>query len=149
MTKIRITKEFRFEMAHALYGYDGKCRNIHGHSYKLSVTVIGTPSVKSSDPKKGMVIDFGDLKKIVAKEIIEKFDHALLLSAAIPEKNKISARSLSDKIVFTPYQPTCENILIDISKIISKQIPAKYKLHNLRLGETNDSYAEWFAEDNK
>ena len=40
---IRITKKFAFETGHALYGYDGKCKNVHGHSYKLSVTVIGQP----------------------------------------------------------------------------------------------------------
>ena len=65
MSKIRITKEFSFETGHALYGYDGKCRNVHGHSYHLSVTVIGNPITDSSHVKLGMVIDFGDLKKIV------------------------------------------------------------------------------------
>jgi len=69
----RITKQFTFETGHALYGYDGKCRNIHGHSYKLSVTVIGKPISDSSNVKYGMVIDFGDLKKIVNKEIVDVF----------------------------------------------------------------------------
>jgi len=65
MAKIRITKQFTFETAHALYGYDGKCRNIHGHSYKLDVTVIGEPITDMDNVKCGMVIDFGDLKHIV------------------------------------------------------------------------------------
>ncbi len=65
MSTIRITKQFNFETGHALYGYDGKCRNVHGHSYKLSVTVIGTPITDTAHVKLGMVIDFGDLKKIV------------------------------------------------------------------------------------
>ena len=51
MTKIRITKKFEFEAGHALYGYDGKCKNIHGHSYKLWVTVIGSPIEDSSHVK--------------------------------------------------------------------------------------------------
>ena len=76
MHKIRITKQFTFETGHALYGYDGKCRNVHGHSYKLSVTVIGTPITDTSNVKLGMVIDFGDLKKIVKEEIVDPFDHA-------------------------------------------------------------------------
>jgi 6-pyruvoyltetrahydropterin/6-carboxytetrahydropterin synthase len=63
MSKIRITKQFSFETGHALYGYDGKCKNVHGHSYKLSVTVIGSPISDSNNVKYGMVIDFGDLKK--------------------------------------------------------------------------------------
>jgi len=60
---IRITKEFKFEMAHALKGYDGPCKNIHGHSYELMVTILGYPVVDESSPKLGMVMDFGDLKK--------------------------------------------------------------------------------------
>ena len=65
MTKIRITKKFDFEAGHALFGYDGKCKNIHGHSYKLFVTVIGEPINDSSHIKNGMVIEFGDLKTIL------------------------------------------------------------------------------------
>ena len=65
MSNIRITKQFNFETGHALYGYDGKCTNVHGHSYKLSVTVIGKPIEDTCNVKYGMVIDFGDLKKIV------------------------------------------------------------------------------------
>ena len=61
--KIRITKEFHFETGHALYGYDGLCKNVHGHSYKLAVTVVGSPIVDPSQTKNGMVLDFSDLKK--------------------------------------------------------------------------------------
>jgi 6-pyruvoyltetrahydropterin/6-carboxytetrahydropterin synthase len=149
MTKIRITKEFRFEMAHALLGYDGICSNIHGHSYQLSVTLTGTPIHKTSDPKNGMVMDFGDLKKIVRKEIIEKFDHALVLNEATPDKKKLSSLSLFRKNIFVPYQPTCENMLDDFAKRISKHLPKNIKLFSLRLRETSDSFAEWFAEDNE
>ena len=76
MSLIRITKKFSFETGHALSGYDGKCRNVHGHSYKLSVTVIGEPITDPSHVKYGMVIDFTDLKKIVKEEIVDVFDHA-------------------------------------------------------------------------
>lgn len=59
-TIIRLTKEFTFEAAHALEGYDGLCREIHGHSYRLFVTVKGTPCADESNPKFGMVMDFGE-----------------------------------------------------------------------------------------
>ena len=52
MSKIRITKKFTFEAGHALYGHNGKCKNIHGHSYKLSVTVLGNPIHNSNNPNK-------------------------------------------------------------------------------------------------
>jgi len=149
MTKIRITKEFNFEMAHALLGYDGKCSNIHGHSYHLTVTLIGEPSDKSSDPKNGMVMDFGELKIIVNKEIIEKFDHAFVINADTPDRDKFSSLPFFKKIIFLPYQPTCENMLADFSERINKSLPDAVKLHSLKLRETNDSYAEWFAEDNQ
>jgi 6-pyruvoyltetrahydropterin/6-carboxytetrahydropterin synthase len=58
MSIIRITKEFQFEMAHALLGHDGPCKNIHGHSYKLDVTVKGKVKQNTTDPDEGMVVDF-------------------------------------------------------------------------------------------
>ena len=70
MTKIRVTKEFNFEIAHALWNYDGPCANIHGHSYRMFVTVIGEPISVSENPKNGMVIDFGDLKKLLNKKLL-------------------------------------------------------------------------------
>jgi len=79
MAKIRVTKEFNFEMAHALYNYEGPCRNIHGHSYRLFVTVKGTPIKDVKHPENGMVIDFSKLKKIVKENIINIFDHSLVL----------------------------------------------------------------------
>jgi 6-pyruvoyltetrahydropterin/6-carboxytetrahydropterin synthase len=84
MNTVRITKQFSFETGHALYGYDGKCRNVHGHSYKLGVTVIGKPIDDPSHVKYGMLIDFGDLKKIVKEEIVEKFDHATVFNKNTP-----------------------------------------------------------------
>ena len=146
---IRITKEFRFEMAHALLGYDGMCSNIHGHSYLLSVTLIGMPANNSADPKNGMVMDFGELKEIVKTQIIDRFDHALVLNDTTPEKETISSLPLFEKVIFLPYQPTCENMLPDIAARISKHLPEGIKLHNLKLRETNNSFAEWFAEDNE
>ena len=73
MEDIRLTKEFSFEMAHALVGYDGACREIHGHSYRLFVTVEGAPSTAEGDPKLGMAVDFGDLKRAVNKTVVVKF----------------------------------------------------------------------------
>jgi len=148
MAAIRINKEFGFEMAHALLGYNGKCRNIHGHSYQLTVTLIGSPIDDIKNPKNGMVMDFGELKDIVNKQIIDIFDHALVLNDASPDKESISSIPLFEKVLFLPYQPTCENMLIDFASRISNSLSANIKLHSLMLRETNNSYAEWFAEDN-
>ncbi|MFV0304906.1 MAG: 6-pyruvoyl trahydropterin synthase family protein [Moheibacter sp.] len=149
MNKIRVTKSFNFETAHALYGYDGKCKNIHGHSYKLFVTILGSPIQDVSNPKFGMVIDFGDIKQIVNAEVVDKFDHAILLNANSPHK-ELGEKLIQEghKVIFTDYQPSCENMLINMVELIRPMLDNSVKLQALRLHETETSYAEWRAEDN-
>ncbi len=149
MSNIRITKQFSFETGHALYGYDGKCRNVHGHSYKLSVTVIGTPISQSENVKFGMVIDFGDLKKIVKTEIVDVFDHATVFNKNTPHVEL--ARELEDRghnVLLVDYQPTSEMMVIDFAQKIQKHLPENIKLFSLKLQETDTSFAEWYASDN-
>lgn len=149
MSKIRITKQFSFETGHALYGYDGKCKNVHGHSYKLSVTVVGKPISDSSNVKFGMVIDFSDLKKIVKDEIVDVFDHATVFNKNTPHVEL--AKELKDRghsVLLVDYQPTSEMMVIDFSQKISKRLPENIQLHSLKLQETDTSFAEWYASDN-
>ncbi len=149
MAQIRLTKEFSFESAHALDGYDGLCREIHGHSYRLFVTIKGEPSQCEDNPKRGMVMDFGDLKRIVNSEIIERLDHSFVLRNS--EQNAELQRAFSakfEKIVLVDYQPTCENMLADFAERLRRRLPEGVELHSLRLHETATSYAEWFASDN-
>ena len=147
MAKIRVTKEFNFEIAHALWNYDGPCANIHGHSYRMFVTVIGEPISEEQNPKNGMVIDFGDLKKIVNEQIVHPMDHAITLN-----KKSIESLSLDNpmfkKKYIVDYQPTCENMVIDFVEKIKANLPPDIKLFSLKLHETATSFAEWFAEDN-
>lgn len=149
MAKIRLTKEFSFESAHALDGYDGLCREIHGHSYRLFVTIKGEPSCDDDNPKLGMVMDFGDLKRIVNSEIVNRLDHSFVLRDSV--QNTMLSRVLSakfEKIVLVDYQPTCENMLADFAERLQRALPANVQLYSLRLHETATSYAEWFASDN-
>ena len=149
MAKIRLTKEFSFESAHALDGYDGLCREIHGHSYRLFVTIKGEPSCDDDDPKLGMVMDFGELKRIVNSEIVDRLDHSFVLRDSV--QNTMLSRVLSakfEKIVLVDYQPTCENMLADFAERLQRALPANVQLYSLRLHETATSYAEWFASDN-
>ncbi len=147
MALIRVSKEFDFEMAHALLNYDGLCKHIHGHSYKLKVTVIGEPISDSSSPKLGMVLDFSELKKLVNKNIVEVYDHAFVVN----EKSdfKASNHDMFSKLIVSKYQPTSEKLIQEFVEIIKKHLPSNVKLHNLRLFETANSYAEWFASDNE
>ncbi|HET8754007.1 MAG TPA: 6-carboxytetrahydropterin synthase [Salinimicrobium sp.] len=148
MGLVRITKQFSFETGHALYGYDGKCRNVHGHSYKLSVTVIGEPISDKSNVKFGMVIDFGDLKKMVRQEIVDVFDHATVFNKNTPHVEL--AKELQDRghnVILVDYQPTSENMIQDFAEKINSRLPSNLKLFSLKLQETETSFAEWFAED--
>jgi 6-pyruvoyltetrahydropterin/6-carboxytetrahydropterin synthase len=149
MSKIRITKQFSFETGHALYGYDGKCKNVHGHSYKLSVTVIGTPITDTSNVKFGMVIDFTDLKKIAKEEIVDQFDHATVFNKNTPHlelANELKSRG--HDVILVNYQPTSENMVIDFAERIKNRLPNTIELHSLKLQETDTSFAEWYASDN-
>lgn len=149
MSTIRITKQFSFETGHALYGYDGKCKNVHGHSYKLSVTVIGEPIKDQSHVKFGMVIDFSDLKKIVNEEVVDVFDHATVFNKNTPHielAKELEARG--HHVLLVDYQPTSEMMVIDFAKKIRARLPKNIKLYSIKLQETETSFAEWYASDN-
>ena len=120
MTKIRVTKIFEFDTAHALHNYDGLCSNIHGHTYKLHVTVIGEPISDPSSPKYGMVVDFGVLKNKIKENLVDKFDHSLIVS----------------------------RIVAHFAELIKPLLPDGVELFSLRLYETSTSFAEWYASDN-
>ena len=143
---VRITKEFKFEMAHALYGYDGLCANIHGHSYRLWVTVRGEVKNENGHTKDGMLMDFTDLKSIVKPEIVDKYDHSLVLNANSPHADL--DLSAFNKVYYLNYQPTSENLVLDFANFIKEQLPDGVDLLKLVLSETASSFAEWNLEDN-
>ena len=145
---IRVTREFTFEMAHVLRNYDGPCRNVHGHSYRLFVTLCGTPMKDPSHPKNGMVIDFTELKNIVLGNIVNKFDHSVVVSNDFDTEKKEMMEKSFGNMVITGYQPTCENLVADFALLLKDKLPSGVRLHSLKLYETAKSYAEWFASDN-
>jgi 6-pyruvoyltetrahydropterin/6-carboxytetrahydropterin synthase len=148
-TIIRVTKEFSFEMAHALWNYDGPCRNVHGHSYRLFVTLSGNPLEDKYNSKNGMVIDFNDLKEMVQKEIITVFDHTVTLPGNYNLDKIESLKAIFGNTVVVDYQPTCENLVSDFASRIKKRLPENIRLHSLKLYETASSFAEWHASDNE
>lgn len=118
---LTVTKHFGFEACHHLPYYEGACHNVHGHSYKLDVTVGG--QVIKDGPKQGMIIDFKDLKKIVKENVVDKLDHSDL--------NNIYAN------------PTAELMVTDIAYSIMQKLPKEVYLVSVKLWETEDSYAEY------
>ncbi len=141
--KIRICRKFTFDMAHALYGYQGQCKNIHGHTYHLEVMLEGTPLHDPSNPIDGMVMDFGDLKSIVTKHILEIFDHALVLNGDAAYTDHNAFLENFEKIVILPFQPTCENLILHFVDLLIDKFTKDVQLYSIRLDETPNAYAIW------
>ena len=148
MGKIRVTKEFDFEMAHALWNYDGACKNIHGHSYRLFITLAGEPCSDSSDPKFGMVIDFKDLKNMVMEPVVNFLDHSLVVYREADGEIMETVRTMYEKVHVFDFQPTCENLVLYIVRTIQPLLPPGLELNAVKLFETATSFAEWHAKDN-
>ncbi|MFA5327446.1 MAG: 6-carboxytetrahydropterin synthase [Prolixibacteraceae bacterium] len=149
MAKIRVTKQFSFEMSHALLNYDGLCRNIHVHSYKWQITVIGEPLQDSGSPKDGMVIDFSILKKIIQQHIVTQLDHSLMINEKAPTDKLSELGQMYERHHVVPFQPTSENMVLYIAEKVKPLLPEHIVLFSVRLYETSNSFAEWFAEDNQ
>lgn len=141
---VRVTKIFNFEAAHALENYDGLCRNIHGHSYKLYVTVKGKVLKERCHAKDGMVVDFKELKVMVKKYILSVFDHSLILNNATSFKLQTED---NENIILLPFQPSSENLIGYFAAILKRNLPAHLELYSLKLAETESSFAEWFEGD--
>jgi len=148
MAVLRLTRVFQFDMAHALLNYNGKCKNIHGHTYKLEVSVKGTPCNKESSPKKGMLIDFSDFKALIQNEIICVWDHALMIHNDTDPILLKALKNNYDKIIAVPFQPTTENMVCELASIIEKILPTDLMLFSLRLYETDKSFVDWYASEN-
>lgn len=137
MRKFYITKQFDFEMAHALTEYSGKCRNIHGHSYKFEVTVTGNREMES-----GMVIDFKKLKDIVNETIVNQLDHCLVLNKNVDAELIDAVKRNFERVKIVDFQPSTENLLDYFADLLLPKLPNNVHLYSMRLQETEQSWVE-------
>lgn len=126
--KVTVIKEFTFDSAHYLPEHPGKCKNLHGHSYRLQVGIAGEP-----DEKTGMVIDFGEIKDLVDGLLI-RIDHRNLNELDLPD--------------FPSHCPTAENMVGYFVRyfervLYSERKSPRIELALIRLWETSSSYVEW------
>ena len=132
---MKIAKEFHWEMGHRLPEHFGKCKNIHGHSYKMIVELEG--NINNS----GMIMDYYDLKKMV-KPVVEELDHAFMVYEKDEEIIKFLDLMKSKKVVVR-FQSTVENICKYILTEIQKHnLPSNVKKLRVRIFESVDDYAE-------
>ncbi|HJF74283.1 6-carboxytetrahydropterin synthase QueD [Gallibacterium anatis] len=138
---LKVAKEFSFDMAHLLDGHDGKCQNLHGHTYKLQVIVSG--ETEDNGAKKGMVIDFADLKRAVNELIISPMDHAFIYDQSSERETKIAQllQQLNSKTFALPVRSTAENLAQFIFQRLQENVG--FHLHSIRLWETPTSFAEY------
>ena len=131
-------------MAHAIDGYDGACKDIHGHSYELHISISSFHDDEGFIPAPGFVTDFKEIKKLVKRIIVDYFDHKMILSNSFLAKNP--SFSSQENLITWNIEPTAENILIYIRKLLQQKLPAELRLGKIKLYETKDSYAEWIKE---
>jgi 6-pyruvoyltetrahydropterin/6-carboxytetrahydropterin synthase len=135
-----ITKIFSFEAAHALKDYNGACANIHGHSYRLEVSVT---AVKDALPESGLLLDFHDLKSIVKTALLDKFDHALLLNSSVDTALMETLQGQFEKVLLLPFQPTSENLILHFVRLLKDVFTDDLRLKRLVLYETATSYVTY------
>ena len=144
-----ITKYIEVDMGHRVPNHKSKCRNLHGHRYKIVVGVDDKVVTTRGVSDEGMVIDFSDLKKIVREEIVDLFDHATVFNQNTPHVELAEElKNRGHHVILVNYQPTSENMVIDFAKKINDRLPSSIQLHSLKLQETESSFAEWYASDN-
>ena len=144
-----ITKEFNWAMAHLLEGHEGLCKNIHGHNYKLMVTVKRLVEQVDTTNKssKGMVVDFKDLKNIVNEVIVDRFDHAFVFNGEDEESTEIAdylSNKLRQKILPLAFRTTAENMVKWIFVVLNVELEKKgLRCVCATLYETPTSYASY------
>ena len=137
---ITVTKTVKFDAAHVLTNHQGLCKNLHGHTYRVDVSVS-----QAADDDRDMVIDFKDLKGIANEVICDRFDHAFIYNtesagekeiAAVVEKNGMRTAAI-------PFRSTAENLAMYFYEELSPKMPANAHLASVRVWETADSCAEY------
>ena len=143
MTQVVVTKEFTFDSAHQLVGHDGKCANLHGHTYRVEVALKG-PVIKEelSTAKAGFVMDFTDLKAIVKEELIDVLDHAFIAKGDEPALKTL--QESGSKVVVLGFRSTCENMSMYMTHWMKMNgLP----VHYVRIWETPTGSAICYADD--
>ncbi|MDY4479075.1 6-carboxytetrahydropterin synthase QueD [[Pasteurella] aerogenes] len=135
----KVSKEFSFDMAHILDGHDGKCQNLHGHTYKLQVEVSGDLVLEGA--KKGMVVDFTDVKRVVKEAILDSMDHAFIYDTTSERECKIAAllNELNSKTFGIPMRTTAE----EMARFMFNCLKDKLPISAIRLWETPTSFCEY------
>ena len=148
MERVTVCKEVTFDCAHMLSGHEALCKNLHGHTYKVQVSVTNEQIVEG--PSVDMVIDFKHLKEAIAKSIMDKFDHAVIFSSS--EFRNEAEEDLFEwackhnmRLFEMPRRTTAEDMSLFFRELIMQELTSiGYTPMNIsiRVYETPTSFAE-------
>jgi 6-pyruvoyltetrahydropterin/6-carboxytetrahydropterin synthase len=147
--KIEITRRLEFDAGHRIPHHGGQCRHIHGHRYVIEVTVLGQVLDHQGHGDDGMVLDFGDIKKITNEQVVEKWDHAFLVAKEDESLVNFLASIPDHKTVVMDHIPTVENLAQSafsiLDPIFKERFGGRLNLSRLRLYETPNCWADVHA----
>ena len=134
---LTVTKSVKFDAAHVLTNHQGLCKNLHGHTYRVEVSVTQAPGDNAD-----MVIDFKDLKKKCEEVILERYDHAFMYNSESQAESEIAAvvTKYGMRAVAMPYRSTAENLARHFFGVLREHVAG---LSRVRVWETPDSSAEY------
>lgn len=134
-----VTKTFRWEMGHRLMLHEGKCRHMHGHSYRADVTLSGVV-----DPNTGMVVDFYEMG-FIKERINRVLDHAFALCSSDEMGRAALACVPGTRVFLMDGEPTAENIAGMIARWAQDGLESRASVSRVRVWETETCYATWSA----
>jgi len=143
-----ITKLIEWDMGHRIPNHKNKCRNPHGHRYKMELTLSATLNTESGSSSEGMVVDFDDVKEHINKTIYEKLDHAFMVSRDDNIMTDFFKRNHNEsfKVVYVPFIPTVENICRWCYEELTNCFPENIEIIKIRVYETPTSWADYIPD---
>ena len=143
---ISITRRLEFDSGHRIPNHDGQCRHLHGHRYAIEVTLTGVIADHPGKADDGMVLDFGDIKRLTNQYVVELWDHAFLVAKEDEGVVAFLASLPNHKTVIMEHVPTVENLAnaayAILQPVFSKAFGGRLELSSLRLYETPNCWAD-------
>ena len=143
---ISITRRLEFDSGHRIPNHDGQCRHLHGHRYAIEVTLTGEVADHPGKADDGMVLDFGDIKRLTNQYVVELWDHAFLVAKEDEGLVAFLATLPNHKTVIMEHVPTVENLanaaFAILQPVFSKAFGGRLELSSIRLYETPNCWAD-------
>lgn len=143
MTSCRLTRIVEFDMGHRIKNHESKCRNPHGHRYRVEASVIGPVINDASSSSDGMVIDFGVVKDVLMREVHDRYDHGFMFEDSDDAMATLFDAHPDYKAIRVTFAPTAENIAREAFLLIRDALPLGLSLEGVRVFETPNNWVDY------